>query len=85
MKYPVHCCLIADYQFGGYAKTTPELLDFIRAFEQKTGILLEQVYTGKMMYGIYDLARKGYFKEGATVVAVHTGGLQGRSEKLDTV
>ncbi len=73
---------ITDYHFGGYARTTPELLDFIRAFEQKTGVLLEQVYTGKMLYGIYDLARKGYFPEGATVVAVHTGGLQGRSVKL---
>ena len=75
---------ITTYHFGGYAKTTPELIHFIRAFEQKTGVLLEQVYTGKMLYGIYDLARKGYFPDGATVVAVHTGGLQGRSEVLDT-
>lgn len=73
---------IRDYHFGGYAKTTPELLNFIRAFEHKTGVLLEQVYTGKMMYGLYDLARKGYFPKGATVVAVHTGGLQGRTGAL---
>ncbi len=45
--------------------------------------MLEQVYTGKMLYGIYDLARWGYFPDGATVVAVHTGGLQGRSGELD--
>ena len=75
--------LIRDYHFGGYAKTTPELLDFIRDVEKQTGILLEQVYTGKMLYGIYDLARTGYFPAGATVVAVHTGGLQGRSGALD--
>ncbi|SFC40335.1 1-aminocyclopropane-1-carboxylate deaminase/D-cysteine desulfhydrase [Spirosoma endophyticum] len=75
---------ITTYHFGGYAKTTPDLINFIRAFEQKTGVLLEQVYTGKMLYGIYDLARNGYFPEDATVVAVHTGGLQGRSEVLDT-
>ncbi len=74
--------LMTDYHFGGYAKTTPELLNFIRAFEQRTGILMEQVYTGKMLYGIYDLARQGYFPDGATVVAVHTGGLQGRSKVL---
>jgi 1-aminocyclopropane-1-carboxylate deaminase len=74
---------LTDYHFGGYAKTKPELLGFIRAFEQKTGVLLEQVYTGKMLYGIYDLARTGYFPAGATVVAVHTGGLQGRSGELD--
>lgn len=75
---------ISTYHFGGYAKTTPELITFIRSFERKTGILLEQVYTGKMLYGIYDLARKDYFPKDSTVVAVHTGGLQGRSEVLDT-
>lgn len=79
------CCLRHDYHFGGYAKTTSELLDFIRVFEKKTGIWLEQVYTGKMMYGIYDLAKQNYFKKGATVVAVHTGGLQGRSRMLDAL
>ena len=81
---PLSCQLETAYSFGGYAKTTPELLNFIRAFERKTGVLLEQVYTGKMLFGIYDLARKGYFGLGKTVVAIHTGGLQGRSENLDT-
>ena len=71
------------YSFGGYARVTPTLLNFIRAFERRTNVTIEQVYTGKMLYGIYDLAREGYFKDAATVVAVHTGGLQGRSKLLD--
>jgi len=79
---PMNLTLLPDYHFGGYARTTPQLIEFIRAFERKTGILLDQVYTGKMLFGIYDLARRGYFPEGATVVAVHTGGLQGRSDEL---
>lgn len=74
--------LITDYHFGGYARTTPELLAFIRTFEETTGILIEQVYTGKMLSGIYDLAKQGFFPDGATVVAIHTGGLQGRSAEL---
>lgn len=74
--------LITDYHFGGYAKVTPELIDFIRAFERNTGVLIEQVYTGKMLFGIYDLARRGFFPDGATVVAIHTGGLQGRNANL---
>lgn len=74
--------LLSDYHFGGYGKTTPELLEFIRDVEQRTGVLLEQVYTGKMLYGIYDLTRRGYFPKNATVVAIHTGGLQGRSGAL---
>lgn len=79
----VYCRLETAYAFGGYAKTTPELLDFIRTFEHKTNVRIEQVYTGKMLYGIYDLARTGAFKPNATVVAVHTGGLQARSDALD--
>lgn len=67
-----------DYHFGGYAKTTPELLRFMADFETQTSILIEQVYTAKMLYGVLDLAQKGFFRENATVVAVHTGGLQGR-------
>jgi 1-aminocyclopropane-1-carboxylate deaminase len=73
-----YCSLITDYHFGGYARTTPELLRFMHDFETRTGILIEQVYTAKMLFGIYDLARRGYFSPAATVVAVHTGGLQGR-------
>ncbi|MGA0556861.1 1-aminocyclopropane-1-carboxylate deaminase/D-cysteine desulfhydrase [Larkinella sp. VNQ87] len=75
--------VLTEYHFGGYAKTTPELLAFIRSFEQKTGVRLEQVYTGKMLYGLYDLGRKGFFPPESTVVAIHTGGLQGRSPALD--
>jgi 1-aminocyclopropane-1-carboxylate deaminase len=72
-----------DYHFGGYAKTTPELLTFLRSFEQKTGVRIEQVYTGKMLYGIYDLARKKIFLPDSKIIAIHTGGLQGRSNELD--
>lgn len=84
-EQPGYCPRLFHYHIGGYAKTTPELLTFIRAFEQKNGVLMEQVYTGKMLWGIYDLARQGYFPAGATVVAVHTGGLQGRSVELDSL
>jgi 1-aminocyclopropane-1-carboxylate deaminase len=36
------------------------------------------VYTGKMMFGLYDLIQKGHFKHNETVIAIHTGGLQGK-------
>lgn len=65
-----------DYHFGGYAKHTPELLDFIRGVRERTGLPLEPIYTGKMCYGVYDLIRQGFFKRGETVVLLHTGGLQ---------
>ena len=66
-----------DYHFGGYAKFKPALIEFMNDFKSQFGIQLDPIYTGKMFFGIFDLVEKGYFEEGSTVVAVHTGGLQG--------
>lgn len=66
-----------EYHFGGYAKINRELILFIRQIEEINGIVLDPVYTGKMLYGVYDLARKGFFGEDKTIVALHTGGQQG--------
>lgn len=70
------------YHFEGYARHNPELLKFIDDFEKQNSIPLEHVYTGKMMFGIYDLIGKGHFRKGSTIVAVHTGGLQGKLPPL---
>ncbi|MDD5125867.1 pyridoxal-phosphate dependent enzyme [Methylovulum sp.] len=66
-----------DYHFGGFAQTSPELFCFIGQFQNQTGISLEPVYTGKMLYGLYDLIKKRTFKPGQRIIAIHTGGLQG--------
>lgn len=71
--------LITEYHFGGYAKVKPELLDFMRHFQQEHNLPLEPVYTGKMFYGLVDLIQKGFFPKGSRIVAVHTGGLQGNA------
>lgn len=74
-----------DYHFGRYAKVTKELEQFIAEFESVNHIPLDHVYTGKMMFGLYDMIRTGYFVPGEVVVALHTGGLQGvRSAKNNT-
>ncbi|MBC9797915.1 1-aminocyclopropane-1-carboxylate deaminase/D-cysteine desulfhydrase [Sinomicrobium weinanense] len=65
------------FHFGGYAKVNTELVHFINDFKQKTGIPLDPVYTGKMIYGILKLIKDGYFKNGSKILAIHTGGLQG--------
>ncbi len=69
--------LITEYNFGGYAKISVELIDFINRFKEETDIPLDPVYTGKMLYGIVDLIKKGTFKKGTKILAIHTGGLQG--------
>ncbi|TBO39583.1 1-aminocyclopropane-1-carboxylate deaminase/D-cysteine desulfhydrase [Pedobacter kyonggii] len=66
-----------DYHFGGYAKTTPELIDFIKTFTAQTGLLLDPVYTAKMFYAIRDLQQKGIIGTDEKVLAIHTGGLMG--------
>ena len=68
-----------DYHFGGYAKTEPGLLEFMRRFETAYAIPLEQVYTGKLMFALFDLIGKGAFARGTTLLVLHSGGLQGRA------
>ncbi len=68
-----------DFHFGGYAKYNNKLLDFVKSFEATNQIPLDFIYTAKMMYGIYQLIDQGYFKPGTSVIAVHTGGLQGNN------
>lgn len=69
--------LITNYHFGGYAKVDEKLINFINDFRSRYGIQLDPVYTGKLLYGIFDLARTGYFLENTRILAIHTGGLQG--------
>lgn len=69
--------LLTDYHFGGYAKWNTELLAFMQGFRAEFDVQLEQVYTAKMFYGLFDLIQNGFFNAGTKIVAVHTGGLQG--------
>ncbi len=68
---------ISNYHFGGFAKMKPKLLDFIQSFKKNHDVLLDPLYTGKMIFGIFDLIQKDYFPLNTTIVAIHTGGLQG--------
>lgn len=74
--------LLTDYHFGGYAKTTPELRAFMEKFETQHGLLIEPIYTAKMLFALYDMVEKGVLPRGSTVIALHTGGLQGRESML---
>jgi 1-aminocyclopropane-1-carboxylate deaminase len=69
--------LLANYAHGGYAKFSPELMDFILMVRRVCNLPLDQVYTGKMLYAIFNEVTKGAFTRGTTILAIHTGGLQG--------
>ena len=69
--------LIHSYHFGGYAKINEILISFINDFYQQTTIPLDPIYTGKMMFGIMDLVKNNFFERNSSILAIHTGGLQG--------
>jgi 1-aminocyclopropane-1-carboxylate deaminase/D-cysteine desulfhydrase-like pyridoxal-dependent ACC family enzyme len=72
-----YCRIISGYHFGGYARSTPELLEFMNHFYQATRIPSDFVYTGKLFYAAMDLLQKGFFPPGSRLLLIHSGGLQG--------
>jgi len=79
--------IIHSYHFGGYAKFNDSLLTFIHKFKEEHDIPLDPIYTGKMMYGLFDQIKNNVFAPNTTIVAIHTGGLQsirGFNEKNQT-
>ncbi len=69
--------LITDYHFGGFAKVKPELVSFIKRFKKEHHILLDFIYTGKMLFGLYDMIKNSNQFDDKRIIVVHTGGIQG--------
>ena len=69
--------VLDGYHFGGYAKKTPALLQFMNTLFQQHNLPTDFVYTAKMMFAILDTVEKGFFADGSKIACLHTGGLQG--------
>jgi 1-aminocyclopropane-1-carboxylate deaminase len=63
--------------FGGYAKTSPELIAFIADFKYQTNLPLDPIYTGKSMYALVQEWKRGGLGNGNKILFIHTGGMQG--------
>ncbi len=61
----------------GYALSRPEELKFIAEISSKEALVLDPVYTGKAMYGLYNEIKAGKVAAGSNVLFIHTGGLFG--------
>ena len=61
------------FHFGGYARKTGDLDEFISSFYSQHGVLLEWVYEAKMMYGLLKHVEQGKFDSGTTIVALIAG------------
>lgn len=75
---------INDKYIGiGYALSRPEELAFIRHIASREALILDPVYTGKAMYGLYNEIKEGKVPCGSNVLFIHTGGLFGLFPKQD--
>jgi 1-aminocyclopropane-1-carboxylate deaminase len=63
---------------GGFARVSSALRQFMIEFEAVQGIALDPVYTGKMLFAIHQRLQRSEWDSAAPVLAIHTGGLQGR-------
>ena len=66
--------VLDEFHFGGYAKTTDELLNFISEFNNQNGFEIEPVYTGKAMFALVHYLISNNIRN-KKVLFVHTGGL----------
>ena len=66
-----------DYHFGGYGKWNADLIAFIEKAKAMKSLPLDQIYTGKLLFGVNDLLEKNYFDERQQILVIHSGGLQG--------
>lgn len=62
------------YVGAGYGRPTKGMLEAVRWLARWEGVLLDPVYTGKAMAGLFDLIRKGDLTADHTVIFWHTGG-----------
>lgn len=69
--------IINEYHFGGYAKKTNQLIEFMNKLYLKHNIPTDIVYSSKLFFAVDDLISKKYFDERSKILIIHCGGLQG--------
>ena len=63
-----------EYVGPGYSLPTDGMVEAVQLLASTEAILLDPVYTGKVMAGLIGLVRKGHFPKGSNVLFLHTGG-----------
>jgi len=66
------CNIIDDYMGEGWGQTTKESEELVYEFPRTEGIFIENIYTSKVLVGMFDMIKKGKVEEGACYI--HTGG-----------
>jgi 1-aminocyclopropane-1-carboxylate deaminase len=77
---------VNNYHFGGYAKKSELLIQFMNQCWRQYSLPLDFVYTAKMFFGITECIKNDAFAKGSKILCLHTGGLQGnKSLPLNTL
>ena len=63
-----------DWWRPKYSVPNPAMVEAVQMLARTEAILLDPVYTGKIMAGLIGLSRKGFFKADDNVLFLHTGG-----------
>ena len=69
--------LLHQFHQGGYAKTNPMMIDFMNRLWDTEKIPTDIVYTSKLLFGVEQLIQENYFEKDASILVIHSGGLQG--------
>ena len=65
---------IGGYWQPKYSLPNPMMIEAVKLMARTEAILLDPVYTGKVVAGMIGLARQGYFRQSDKVLFIHTGG-----------
>ncbi|AOT09810.1 1-aminocyclopropane-1-carboxylate deaminase/D-cysteine desulfhydrase [Pseudoalteromonas luteoviolacea] len=69
--------ILTQFHDGGYGKFSAPLWSFCQTMTLDHHLPLEPIYTGKMMYGLWQMIEQDQFPQHSRIIAIHTGGLQG--------
>lgn len=71
--------LINTFAFKGYASYEPEVFEFEKSILNTQNLLLDHVYTGKLLYGVKELLKSGHLPAKSRILVIHSGGIQGNT------
>ena len=63
-----------EYVGPGYSIPSDAMVEAVQLLARTEGILLDPVYTGKVMAGLIGMVRQGKFKKEDNILFLHTGG-----------
>ena len=74
-EYDLSGHILDNYIMGGYGIIDQACKEFIQIASQKSGIILDEIYVGKALFGIVDFLTKNLIYKGKKVLFLNTGGL----------